>query len=191
VPRYDVPSAAPEPLALVQRFVNTVDHEHHRELLSTPAALAEWIGDAGLDTKGGATGGDLRRARELREALRELLIANGRGAAPPPAAVATVNRAARGGGLAVALEASGRPGLVATRSGLAGALAEIVGVAVTAMLEGSWTRLKACRNCHWAFYDYSRNRSATWCSMSICGNRLKTRRYRKRAAIRRGDRARA
>jgi predicted RNA-binding Zn ribbon-like protein len=50
------------------------------------------------------------------------------------------------------------------------------------MVDGSWSRLKACRNhgCRWAFYDYSRNRSASWCSMQLCGNRTKTRTYRRR-----------
>jgi len=57
---------------------------------------------------------------------------------------------------------------------------QLVSVAVTAMLDGSWERLKACRNCRWAFFDESKNRSAHWCSMSLCGNRLKTRAYRRR-----------
>jgi predicted RNA-binding Zn ribbon-like protein len=48
------------------------------------------------------------------------------------------------------------------------------------MLDGTWERLKACRNCRWSFYDYSPNRSGTWCSMQLCGNRRKTRAYRKR-----------
>jgi predicted RNA-binding Zn ribbon-like protein len=48
------------------------------------------------------------------------------------------------------------------------------------MLDGSWSRLKACRQCGWAFYDYSRNRSGSWCSMQLCGNRTKTRAYRRR-----------
>jgi predicted RNA-binding Zn ribbon-like protein len=48
------------------------------------------------------------------------------------------------------------------------------------MLDGTWPRLKACRNCCWSFYDYSPNRSATWCSMQLCGNRKKTRAYRSR-----------
>jgi predicted RNA-binding Zn ribbon-like protein len=48
------------------------------------------------------------------------------------------------------------------------------------MADGTWHRLKACRQCAWAYYDYSKNRSATWCSMAICGNRTKTRAYRRR-----------
>jgi predicted RNA-binding Zn ribbon-like protein len=46
-----------------------------------------------------------------------------------------------------------------------------------AQLTGDWLRLKACRQCQYAFYDRSRNRSAAWCSMSICGNRSKNRAY--------------
>ena len=180
MPRYDVPKAAPEPLRLVQRFVNTADHEHGRELLGTPAELTDWLGDAGLESAASATGADAARARELREAIRELLVANGAGIAPSPAAVATLNRVARAGHLAIQVDEHGRPLLVPERGGVRGALAEVVAVSLAAMLDGSWNRLKACRNCRWAFYDYSRNRSAAWCSMSICGNRLKTRRYRER-----------
>ncbi|WP_285576238.1 CGNR zinc finger domain-containing protein [Actinoallomurus iriomotensis] len=45
------------------------------------------------------------------------------------------------------------------------------------MAEGTWTRLKACRepSCRWAYYDHPRNRRRTWCSMGICGNRAKAR----------------
>jgi predicted RNA-binding Zn ribbon-like protein len=50
------------------------------------------------------------------------------------------------------------------------------------MADGSWSRLKTCRNhgCRWVFYDLSKNRSASWCSMQLCGNRRKTRVYRAR-----------
>jgi predicted RNA-binding Zn ribbon-like protein len=50
------------------------------------------------------------------------------------------------------------------------------------MHDGTWSRMKACRNdtCHWAFYDASRNRSGKWCSMAICGNRAKVANYRER-----------
>jgi predicted RNA-binding Zn ribbon-like protein len=50
------------------------------------------------------------------------------------------------------------------------------------MEEGIWGRLKSCANatCGWAFYDRSKNRSGRWCSMEVCGNRTKTRAYRRR-----------
>lgn len=167
MPRYDVPKAAPEPLRLVQRFVNTVDHEHHREWIGTAAELAEFLGCEEADV-------DLERAHELREALRMLLRANN-GGPVDGRAVGAVNRAAAG--LRLELDGGGR--LV---FGTEDPLAQIVAVAFRAMLDGTWPRLKACRNCKWAFYDYSKNRSANWCSMQLCGNRLKTRAYRTRRA---------
>jgi predicted RNA-binding Zn ribbon-like protein len=42
-------------------------------------------------------------------------------------------------------------------------------------------RLKICPNCEWLFIDRSKNRSRTWCDMSVCGNRAKARlHYKKR-----------
>jgi len=167
VPRYDLPKAAPEPLRLVQRFVNTVDHEHGREWLGSADELAEWLGAP-------VARGDLARALQLREALRALLRTNG-GAPPDADAAATVGLAARR--LRLELDARGHVAIVADDP-----LDRIVAVAVGAMIDGSWGRLKACRNCRWAYYDYSRNRSASWCSMQLCGNRAKTRAYRRRRA---------
>ena len=65
-----------------------------------------------------------------------------------------------------------------------GALARILGLTYTAMADDTWPRLKACRkhSCQWAFYDQSKNRSRTWCSMKVCGNRTKARAYRERRA---------
>jgi predicted RNA-binding Zn ribbon-like protein len=69
------------------------------------------------------------------------------------------------------------------------ALDAVVAVALNAMLDGTWGRLKACRNCHWSFYDRSPNRSGTWCSMQLCGNRTKTRAYRRRKTTGRVNRS--
>jgi predicted RNA-binding Zn ribbon-like protein len=57
-----------------------------------------------------------------------------------------------------------------------------VAAASLAMLDGTWSRLEACRaeTCRWTFYDQARNRSRAWCSMEVCGNRAKVRRYRRR-----------
>jgi predicted RNA-binding Zn ribbon-like protein len=167
VPRYDLPRAAPEPLRLVQRFVNTIDREHGREWLGTPKELAAFLGCS----PGDAT---VEEAHELREALRLLLLANN-GAPADEDAVATVNAVAAR--LALRLDEHAALGVDAPDP-----LARVVAVAVGAMLDGTWPRLKACRNCSWAFYDSSRNRSASWCSMQLCGNRLKTRAYRSRRA---------
>jgi len=43
-------------------------------------------------------------------------------------------------------------------------------------------RVKICPNCHWLYFDESRNRSRRWCDMNVCGNRAKARRYYDRTA---------
>jgi predicted RNA-binding Zn ribbon-like protein len=159
-PRYDMPKAAPEPLREVQLFLNSVDLEHDTDW------LPEWLDERGL-------AGELERARTLREALRALVLANN-GAAVDQPALELVNGAAERLSLRVGPDAGLHVG------GGRDALDGVVSIALGAMLDGSWPRLKACRNCCWSFYDYSPNRSATWCSMQLCGNRTKTRAYRRR-----------
>ena len=70
--------------------------------------------------------------------------------------------------------------LVPLDPGLDGALGQVVAIVYTSMADGSWQRMKACRRCGWAYYDHSRNQSSAWCSMKYCGNRTKTRAYRRR-----------
>lgn len=171
MPRYDIPNAAPEALALVQGFVNTADFEHDKDWLGA------WFAEQGLGRPAAA---DLERAREVREAVRELLYANNRQRSTgDPHAV--LRRAADAAELTLDLRA---PALVPRSPGVDGVLGRVLAVAFAAMANGTWQRLKACRNhsCRWAFYDYSRNRSASWCSMQLCGNRTKTRSYRRRRA---------
>jgi predicted RNA-binding Zn ribbon-like protein len=169
-PRYDVPKAAPEPLRQVQLLVNSVDVEHGIDW------LPDWLAERGLGA------GHLARARELREALRVLVLANNlvanNGRPLDEAAVAHVNAAA-----ARVTIVLGGDGVVHVRAD-GDALDHVVATAFGAMIDGTWERLKACRNCRWSFYDYSPNRSATWCSMQLCGNRKKTRAYRQRKATR-------
>ena len=176
VPRYDIPNPAPESLRLVQGFVNTCDLEHEREWLATPADLSDWLRTNGYD--GEATRADLRRAHELRGALRELLVANNAGKPYPSEACQSLARVADRARLTLRFQATREAVLAPRADGVTAALGELVGIVFTTTLDGSFTRLKACRNCRWAFYDYSRNRGASWCSMVLCGNRAKTRRYR-------------
>ena len=62
------------------------------------------------------------------------------------------------------------------------AVATVMDILHEAQITGVWPRLKACRQCGYAFFDRSKNRSAAWCAMSICGNRTKNRTYRRRRA---------
>src|SRR5438105_2828730 len=86
---------APGQLELVRRFVNTLDLEQASEQFSDPAGLERWLREQGLLADGlRAERGDLARARELREALRVILLAHTSGEAAPPEATQTLERAA-------------------------------------------------------------------------------------------------
>jgi predicted RNA-binding Zn ribbon-like protein len=171
---------APAPLAAVQALVNTVDLEHGVDALTAPEALEALLRDHGL-LRGGAPVGeaDLVRGRELREALRALLMA--RHGFPPQAAERTaLERAARDAQLALVADGGGALALAAAREGPAGAFGRLLAAVHAAMLDGSWRRLKACPRdvCRWAFWDASPGVSGVWCSMAVCGNRTKVRRFR-------------
>ena len=182
MPRFDLPNAAPEPLRRVQLFVNTASVvEHRAEWLPTAAALAAWLEENDSRAAGKPTQDDLDRALALREALRSLLLRNNTGDEATEAA-AIVNDAATRAQLELVLADTCELGLEVRAKGVDAALGRIVAVAYGAMLDGSWGRLKVCRKCCWAFYDPSKNRSGTWCSMQLCGNRSKTRAYRQRQA---------
>ncbi|MBX6384017.1 MAG: CGNR zinc finger domain-containing protein, partial [Microbispora sp.] len=76
----------------------------------------------------------------------------------------------------------GTRGLEPGASGVAGGRARIAALIPAARADGTWSRLKVCAEstCQWAFIDSSKNRSRSWCSMRVCGNRAKTRAYRAR-----------
>src|SRR5213080_1494300 len=71
---------APGELALVQGFVNTLDSDGglaQVERLREPADLERWLRERGLLERGARIGrAELRRAIEVRQALRALLLAN-------------------------------------------------------------------------------------------------------------------
>src|SRR4051794_31786265 len=98
---HDHPKAAPAELDNVRVFVNTLDLETHEEALSDPAATSGWFAERGLLPDGEQlTDADVRQARQMREALRKLLLAHN-GVLLDPAAVDSVNAAAKSAELVV------------------------------------------------------------------------------------------
>ena len=175
---------APGDLALVQDFINAWDLQG-ADRLSKPSSLEGWLNEHGLlKSKGRVTDADMRHAVEVREALRDLLLAN-YGERVPKDAVETLSRAARSAQLVVQFEGGGGANLEPAASGVDAALGKILATAFRAMLDGTWQRLKVCRDdtCRWAFYDRSKNRSGSWCLMSVCGNRCKARKHRQHAHV--------
>jgi predicted RNA-binding Zn ribbon-like protein len=177
-------STAPGDLELVRSFVNTVEIEpdHVDETLLDPEALRRWLVEHGLPVGDRPLREpDLRRAIEVREALRAFTLANN-GHPLDPDAVGTLNELATSAPLQVSFDDKGRPHLGCMQEGIDAALAALLAIVYRSMAEGTWPRLKGCYadSCMWAFYDHSKNRSGTWCSMAVCGNRAKARAHRAR-----------
>jgi predicted RNA-binding Zn ribbon-like protein len=174
-------------LALVQDFVNTFasklgsDFEIGDEDLVDPAALETWMREHRLPVAKTPTREDLRSVIAFREALRRLLLANN-GVALDADSVALLARTAEEAELRVHMDEQGTARLAAAGEGVRALFGRILGAMARAQEDGSWRRLKACpaSDCHWAFFDRSRNSSRTWCAMGVCGNRAKTRAYRAR-----------
>ena len=177
---------APGRLETVRSYVNSVDLEDGTDELSSPDALVRWLGEHELLDDGEAataTAADLRRAVAVREALRDLLLAqHDDETLPPPDAVTTLKETARRSRVELCFRPDGSVTIEPCRPGVDGALGRLLGIVAEAQREGTWSRLKACPwdTCRWAFYDHSRNRSGVWCNMAVCGNRAKVKAFRER-----------
>ena len=174
---------APGELELVRQFVNTRDIEEGSDELDSPDSLLNWFASMDLlnEDEAIADEKDLERALTLREGIRYLLLAN-HGEEVEPAHLRELNRAAESVCLTVRFDDEGSPTLESESSGGSAALGRILAAVVRATGEGIWGRLKVCTNgaCQWAFYDRSKNRSGKWCTMEVCGNRMKARTFRQR-----------
>lgn len=181
-PNYVESKPAPGSLRLVQEFINTRDVDYSLDNLTAPESLVAWLREWRLlESSVGADDQDLVSAVGLREALRALLWANNGGELDLQA-VEHLNRLANTSPLRVRFDEAGhaRPAEPAVTVG--DALGNLLGLVVLAQAEDTWKRLKACANpgCKWIFYDASRNRVGSWCRMSACGNRAKSKAHRER-----------
>jgi predicted RNA-binding Zn ribbon-like protein len=173
---------APMPLLLVQSFVNTYEADTGVDLLEDLDTGRSWLTEAGLLDGVPLTAAELESARDVRESIRALLVHNGGGDSPthgqlePLRALAAASRfrpRVRDEGL---IDLSAEIGTESVR------LTDLILITRDAQRDGSWKRLKACRNdeCLWAFYDRSHAGRGAWCDMATCGNRIKNRKLRSR-----------
>ncbi|WP_280427300.1 CGNR zinc finger domain-containing protein [Nocardia brasiliensis] len=157
-------------------------------------------GARGVPQSGGTAGsrdglvdaGGLQRALYLREGLRALLAENNAAPVQSPRPDGLDPQAFQKcrtltDMLPLVLDITGpQPRLVPhTDDPVDFALATMLADVFAAVSAGTWPRMKACRepSCRWAFYDHSRNRGRTWCSMNVCGNRVKVRASHRRRTI--------
>jgi predicted RNA-binding Zn ribbon-like protein len=123
-----------------------------------------------------------RQALALRDALRALLQRapeNRRGPAGP---TARLNASAADFPLAVEVSTTGKVSLQPLPGTRAGGLGRVLAELHHAAETGRLDRLKMCAadECGWVFYDRSKPGTRRWCASALCGNRQKTRAYRRR-----------
>jgi predicted RNA-binding Zn ribbon-like protein len=176
---------APGELALVQAFLNTrwdLTAQDRGEVLVGPAALDIWLGARGLiEGRRRLYRPDLDRALAVREGLRALAFANNQQQLNV-GAIDAMRRASQGAATQIRIEPHGPRFVAGAQTPIDAAIGAIFAITAWAMIDGTWQRLKACpgRHCGWVFYDHSRNQSARWCSMKVCGDREKARAYYER-----------
>lgn len=173
------PDAAPGRLETLRGFINTLTTPAGTERLGSLAAARAWCAEEGLTPPNDDA--ELETLRTFREGLRDVLSAHDDGGDPEPAwrALAPLIAGAR---LTVADEPPGELRLEGAGAGVQATIATLLAIVHDARIEGSWSRLRACRrdDCRWAYYDRSKNGSRAWCSMTTCGNRAKAQRRRAR-----------
>jgi len=171
-------------------FVNSLvatNEAAPRDSLLTPADYRTWAGMAGIavDPPGSEREerAALARARELREAILQIVTAmiDGR-PAPKPAIEHLTEEAARSFRSRRLGPEAGRLAWRRTCRDLDSVTDLLAAEAAELFASEAPLPLKRCAgaDCGWFFLDTSRNKSRHWCSMADCGNRAKARRHRAR-----------
>jgi len=181
-------------------FVNTegLQNGERIDLLADFPDLVAWLAaakvvaraeaDGALRQWNGAPSGAraLREARKLRAQCREMLEQIVRGRPVPGAALEAINTLlARPIGHSEVVRAP-NGFLRRFRFELRAPVDLLVPVAETAsdfLCHADLSLVRKCENlpCLRYFYDLSKNRTRRWCSMSVCGNRMKVAAYYRRA----------
>jgi len=166
------PRALPdEPLAL--DLVNTefLPDGTLVDLLSTAETTQAWLTAAGLNEAAAGEPGATRAAlRQARAAIKDAL--SGRGTAP-------LNGVLGHGHVRLSVSADLEPLRTLDADDPAWQPAVMAAANLLDLLEQAPDRIKHCENpaCVLWFFDTTRNGTRRWCSMTVCGNRMKAKRH--------------
>ena len=187
-------------------FLNTrpVMNGETVEMLPDGAALARWLGAAGLVNERECArlmrrwaapeySAAVEELRQFRESARQAVLKMEEGASVSPGVLRDLNRL-----LAIFPDIDQ---VVQTSSGLKRrrhfapespehAFAPLADACADMLTATPLSRIRKCQGCVLHFYDTSKKGTRIWCSMNLCGNRAKVAAYadRKRAAAEKGAR---
>lgn len=161
-------------------YADLLDWSQHARIL-TPAEARQLRQQAVLSPlEATAT---LDRALALRETIYRLFVAAAQQQSPAAEDVAALNRllAQAPGYVQVGVTGEGFVWqLVQNTAALDAMLWPIVWSAAGLLTSPDLRRVRQCarrEGCDWLFVDTSKNGSRLWCSMNLCGSRMKARRY--------------
>jgi hypothetical protein len=178
---------APGELELVRRFLNTwrIPAEEIDAGTREPADELPWLLGDGRAWEERFPGWprdpeSTRQSGRLREDLRGILGA-------PPGWAKTLNGWLEAYPLvARATEEDGAASIRYEPSPAAAFAGRVLAAVARGVEDGTLSRLKACPDCRWVFYDKTRSKTRVWCGMyageggRACGTISKVRRYRQR-----------
>ncbi|MFC5860784.1 CGNR zinc finger domain-containing protein [Acidicapsa dinghuensis] len=182
---------------LILDFLNTkpVLADGPAELLPDAHALERWLIAAGLlaspraknlprSWRGSAAAAAfLRDLTAFRENLREAVLCIESGSVPADAFLAEINALLVSHPLQTTLRK--RSGSVVREVNFepqkpSDFWAPIVDAAADLLSETETSRIRKCESCVLHFFDTSKKGSRRWCSMNICGNKIKVAAYQQR-----------
>ena len=175
-------------------FVNTrpIQKEEPMELLPDFGALLRWFRAANLLSSAEAANlqrrwGETSRARrvagsmlELRERLRKEILAWERGGAVHDSTIRKLNRLMAEHPMRTRLRAGGKgpgAGLYFETRRPEDLFAPLAHSAAALFVDADRKRVRKCDHCVLHFHDTSKKGTRRWCSMQLCGNRLKVAAY--------------
>lgn len=171
-------------------FVNTeiIRDQKRIDLFETGADVAAWLRTAGLANVPAVLRSAelLAAAHKYRKYLRrglESLVSSGRIDAET---IAATNRLLDRGRFSVRLQRDGKKKFRLERCWNLGSAADqvipVAGSFADLLATGDLRRVCRCKNpeCILFFYDTSKSATRTWCSLDICGNKLRVAAFRKR-----------
>jgi predicted RNA-binding Zn ribbon-like protein len=167
----------------LRRFVhNGIQHQAADELAS-PRDLANWMKLNGLVTHSvNVTTKAFGAAIELRASIRAFLAKESAERHLDREIIQRLNRAVQPFPLTVRASASNGMVLESARNDALASLCPVVAQLYDGSANGTLSRLKICASeeCQRVFFDRSKPGTRRWCQAALCGNRMKTRAYRRR-----------
>jgi predicted RNA-binding Zn ribbon-like protein len=182
----------PREFALLYEFLNSLDLRHFQEHgaphksgdeFATMETLTFWLRDRKLlDPACRLTAAEHRKILNLRESLRAWLQIAPSGRSKAVDAAHRLSEAASSYPLVIGVSKSAAIDLQPFEHVPSSGIAKVVAQLQLASATGRLERLKMCASeeCQWIYFDRSKPASRRWCSPLLCGNRAKTRAYRRR-----------